>query len=62
MQNMYIQGRVKEVKAKNVDLELIRWVFVISEEREIGGLVMYKGYNSKAIDGLVTDLGENLSK
>lgn len=61
MQNMYIQGRVKGVKAKNVDLELIRWVFVISEEREMG-LVMYKGYNSKAIDGLVTDLRENLSK
>lgn len=37
MQNMGIWGRVKEVKPKNVGLELIGWAFGISEEKEKRG-------------------------
>lgn len=37
MQNMCIWGRVKEVKPKNVGLELIGWAFGISEEKEKRG-------------------------
>lgn len=40
---MCIWGRVKEVKPKNVDLELIGLAFGISEEREKGGPCYVQG-------------------
>lgn len=51
---MCIWDRVKEVKPKNVGLELIGWAFGISEEKEKRGPCYVQDlYYSKATDDVV---------